>query len=170
MKLTKSTVILFACCCLSTLFTGCASIMCGPEQKVSLDSQPRGAEVLIYDANGEIVFQKTTPCVAELPRREHGYLHSANYVVLVRKEGFAPVQFPLTGMVNRAYFANILSAGIGYIVDPITGAMWTLDPGQVDAKLVSENAAFFHGGKSLIVCLKEEVPQALTPYLKPLTN
>src|SRR5436190_23701973 len=57
MKLTKSTLILFACCCLSILFTGCASIMCGSEQKVSLDSRPRGAEVLIYDSRGEIVFQ-----------------------------------------------------------------------------------------------------------------
>ena len=169
MKLTKSTLILFACCCLSILFTGCASIMCGSEQKVSLDSRPRGAEVLIYDSRGEIVFQKTTPCVAELPRREHDYLHSASYVVLVRKEGFAPVQIPLNGLINRAYFANVLSAGIGYIVDPVTGAMWTLDPGEVDAKLVSENAAFFQNG-SMMVCLKEEVPQALTPFLRPSTN
>ena len=169
MKLTKITITLLACCCLPTLFTGCASIMCGREQSVSLDSQPRGAEVLVYDSHGEIVFQKTTPCLAHLPRREHEFLHGASYVVLVRKEGFAPVQVPLNGMVNRAYFANILSAGIGYIVDPVTGAMWTLTPGDVDAKLVSENAAFFQKG-GLTVCLKEEVPQELTPFLKPITN
>ena len=143
--------------------------MCGPEQKVSLDSRPRGAEVLVYDSRGEIVFQKTTPCVAHLPRREHDYLHGANYVVLVRKEGFAPVQIPLTGLVNRAYFANILSAGIGYVVDPVTGSMWTLTPGDVDAKLVSENAAFFQRD-GMTVCLKQEVPPALESFLKPVTN
>jgi len=169
MKLTKSTVTLLACSCLATLFTGCASIMCCPQQSVSIDSRPRGAEVLVYDSRGQIVLQKTTPCVAKLIRREHDYLRAANYVVLVRKEGYAPVQVPLTGLVNRAYCVNVLSAGIGYIVDPITGSMWTLSPAEVDTRLVAENAAFFHPD-GLMVCLKEELPPALTPYLKPLTN
>ena len=125
--------------------------------------------MLVYDSRGEIILKQTTPCVATLDRREHGYTRAAHYVVLVRKEGYAPVQVPLDGSVNRAYCANILSAGIGYFVDPMTGAMWTLSPQEVDAKLVSENAAFFQPG-SIMICLKEEVPAALTPYLKPMTN
>jgi len=169
MKLTKSAVTLFACVGLVTLFSGCASFMCGPHQSVSIDSHPRGAEVLVYDCHGEIVLKETTPCVACLDRREHGYTRAAHYVVLVRKEGYAPVQVPLDGSVNRAYCVNILSAGIGYFVDPMTGSMWTLSPGDIDAKLVSENAAFFPKG-GIMICLKEEVPAALTPYLKPLTN
>ena len=169
MKLTKSAVTLFACSGLVTLFSGCSTFMCGPRQSVAIDSHPRGAEVLVYDSRGEIVLKGTTPCEANLVRREHGYTRAAHYVVLIRKEGYAPVQVPLEGSVNRAYCANILNGGIGYFVDPMTGSMWSLSPGDVDAQLVSENAAFFRPG-SIMICLKEEVPAALTPYLKPLTN
>jgi hypothetical protein len=169
MKLTKSAVTLFACAGLVTLFSGCATFICGPHQSVSIDSHPRGAEVLVYDSRGQIVLKETTPCVAHLIRREQGYLRAAHYVILVRKEGYAPVQVPLDGSVNRAYCANVLSAGIGYFVDPMTGSMWTLSPQDVDAKLVTENAAFFRPG-SIMICLKDEAPAALVPYLKPVTN
>ncbi len=151
------------------LFSGCASLMCGPQQTVAIDSHPQGAEVLVYDSRGQIIFQQTTPCVAKLDRHDHDFLRAANYVVLVRKEGFAPVQVPLHGLVNRAYCVNVLSAGIGYIVDPITGSMWTLSPDAVDTKLAGENAAFLRKD-GIMICLKDEVPAALTPYLKPLTD
>ena len=155
MKLTKSTVTLIGCCGLIALLTGCGTIMCGPQQKVVLDSRPTGAEVLVYDSHGEIVFQKTTPCVARLNRREHDVMQSANYVVLIKKEGYAPAQFPLIGVINRAYFANILSAGIGFAVDPMTGGMWTLTPQSMDENLVVEHPAFF-ADEGLLVSLSEE--------------
>jgi hypothetical protein len=169
MKLTKSTLTLISCCGLIALFTGCASIMCGTKQKVVLDSQPTGAEVLVYNSHGEIVFQKTTPCVAELNRREHENLQSANYVVLVKKEGYAPAQFPLIGVVNRAYFANILSAGLGFAIDPLTGAMWTLNPQSVDENLVTEHPAFF-AEEGLLVSLSEEGAKETKPEAKPAKN
>ena len=142
--------------------------MCGPRQTVAINSKPEGAEVLVYDSCGEIVFQKTTPCVAELDRRTCDY-EGGHYVVLIRKEGYSPVQIPLTGKVNRAYFANIVNV-VGLIIDPITGSMWTLTPNEVSAKLVSENAALFNHDGGLMICLKEEVPQDLLPYLKPVQN
>lgn len=169
MKLTKSMWVLLGCCTIVSLITGCGSIMCGRQQNVVLDSRPTGAEVLVYDARGEIIFQKTTPCVASLPRRDPDNMEAAHYVVLVRKEGYAPMQFPLAGSMNWAYLANILNGGIGYAVDPMTGGMWTLTPGDVDAKLVSEHAAFFNK-KGVTICLKEEVPQALAAYLRPVNN
>ena len=165
MKLIKSILLVIGCSGLISLFTGCGSIMCGRHQAINIDSKPQGAEVLIYDSRGEIIFQKTTPCVANLVRREHDYVEGAKYVVLVRKEGYAPFQFPLTGEVNRAYFANILSAGIGFVVDPMTGGMWTLVPSELDAKLLNEHASFFKP-EGFTVCLKEEVPQDLVPHLK----
>src|SRR5438874_3007383 len=109
MKLTKSTLQLIGSCALATLFTGCASIMCGPKQAVSIDSRPAGAEVLVYDSRGEIIFQEPTPCVTHLARRDHDLLQPARYVVLIKKEGYVPVQFPLIGSVNRAYTANLLN-------------------------------------------------------------
>ncbi len=169
MKLTKSTVTLIGCCGLIALLTGCGTIMCGPQQKVVLDSQPTGAEVLVYDSHGEIVFQKTTPCVARLNRREHDVMQSAKYVVLIKKEGYAPAQFPLIGVVNRAYFANILSAGIGFAVDPMTGGMWTLNPQPIDVNLVTEHPAFF-AEEGLLVSLSEEGSKEMKPDPKPAKN
>ncbi len=169
MKLTKSTVTLIGCCALVSLLTGCGTIMCGPQQKVVLDSQPTGAEVLVYDSHGEIVFQKTTPCVAKLRRREHDVMQSANYVVLIKKEGYVPAQFPLIGVVNRAYFANILNAGIGYAVDPMTGGMWTLAPQPMDINLVTEHPAFF-AEEGLLVSLSEEGSKEMKPDTKPAKN
>ncbi len=166
----KSIVRLIGCCCVVALLSGCASFICGPQQTVAIDSRPAGAEVLVYDSRGEVVLKNTTPCVATLIRRSHDYLASADYIVLVRKEGYAPVQVPLSGKVNRAYFANILFGGLGLIVDPITGSMWTLSPDGVDVGLVSEHAAFFNHPDGLLICLKEQVPQDLLPYLKPVQD
>src|SRR5437879_5744416 len=138
MKLTTRTLTLLGCCCFITLFTGCGSIMCGSRQKFALDSVPTGAEVSVYDSRGEVVLQKTTPFVTKLDRREHSVTQGAQYVVLVKKDGYAPAQFPLNGVVNRAYWANVLSGGLGYAVDPMTGGMWTLDPQPADPALVTQ--------------------------------
>jgi hypothetical protein len=48
--------------------------------------------------------------------------------------------------------------------------MWTLTPERVNPKLASENAAFFKGNEGITVCLKEQVPQSLVPYLEPVAN
>ena len=169
MKLTKSVFTLISGCGLIALLGGCASVMCGPKQNVAIDTKPSGAEVLVYDSAGEIVFQKTTPCVARLNRREHDVMQSAKYVVLIKKEGYAPAQFPLIGVVNRAYFANILSAGIGFAVDPMTGGMWTLNPQPIDVNLVTEHPAFF-AEEGLLVSLSEEGSKEMKPDPKPAKN
>jgi hypothetical protein len=157
MKITSSTLASIACCGLSMLFTGCASIMCGPDQKVNLESRPSGAEISIYDSRGDIVFQETTPCSAKLARRHRDLLQGGQYVVLVKKEGYTPVQFPLVGVVNRAYFANILNGGIGYAVDPMTGGMWTLVSETADEKVVNEAAGFFRDERLTVVLPDESL-------------
>ena len=164
----KSVIAIIGGCCLITLLSGCASVLCGPQQKVTINSRPAGAEVIIYNARGDIVAEQTTPCVTKLDRRSPDYMESANYVVLIRKEGYAPVQIPLSGTVNRAYLANILFGGLGLIVDPVTGSMWTLSPAAVNANFTSESASSFTHSGGLMVCLKEEVPQELVGYLEPV--
>src|SRR5258707_12232956 len=101
MNLIKSTLKYAACGALLTLFHGCASVICGPKQDMVIKTKPAGAEALIYDSRGEIIFQDKTPCIAALDRRTPDY-DPANYVLLVRKEGYSPVQVPLNGSVNRA--------------------------------------------------------------------
>ena len=168
MNLTKSMIKVVGSCCLIALVNGCASIICGPKQDVVITSKPTGAEVLVYDADGEVVFQNTTPCTARLSRGTGDGEHAC-YVVLVRKEGYAPIQVPLVGLVNRAYISNIPNV-VGFAIDPLTGAMWTLNPANVSADLAGESAAFFKTEKGLMICLKEEVPTSLTPFLEPVKN
>src|SRR6266851_5507332 len=103
MKNSKIIGTLISCGCLITLATGCASMICGPKQAVSINTHPTGAEVLIYDSRGEVIFKDSTPCVAKLPRSAPETLEAATYTVLLRKDGFAPVQVPIEGLVNRAY-------------------------------------------------------------------
>src|SRR5947209_13115802 len=81
MKLIKSVFTLAAYCALMALLTGCSSILCGQRQSLSISSKPAGAEVLVYNPQGDIVFQNKTPCVASLARStpEEG---RANYIIL----------------------------------------------------------------------------------------
>jgi len=137
--------------------------------KVAIDSLPTGAKVEVYDSRGEVVFDDTTPCVAKLKRGGPGSMEAGQYTVLLKKDGYSPVQVPLSGLVNRAYALNALNI-VGLVVDPITGSMWTLRPEKVVERLVSENAAFFKPQDGLMICLKQEVPQDLQPYLEPVKN
>jgi hypothetical protein len=155
MKKLNSVLILLGCAALMTFTSGCASVLCGPTQKVAINSKPDGAEVLVYDSHGEVVFENATPCIAKLHRaNDEG--DRASYVILVRKQGFAPVQIPVSGQVNKAYFANALFGGIGFFVDPMTGAMWTLTTDSVDPQLVDEHAAFRGQENDVFVKLKED--------------
>src|SRR5207245_7515645 len=125
MKMIKSVVTLVGCGCFLALLSGCASVMCGTKQAVALTSKPTGAQVLVYDTHCEVVFRGVTPCTANLARRNDDY-ESASYTVLLKKQGYAPVQVALAGQLNRAYFANILCGGVRFLADPIKAGMWTL--------------------------------------------
>jgi hypothetical protein len=131
--------------------------MCGSKQAVAIDSKPRAAEVLIYNANCDIVFRSTTPCTATLPRRIDA-TEKGHYVVLLKKEGFAPVQIPISGHVNSAYYLNIFNAGIGFLVDPATGSMWTLSPDPVENKDVKDKAGFFYDDGLFVSLKQQEAP------------
>jgi hypothetical protein len=169
MKLNKSVLTLLGSCALITLLTGCASMICGPRQSISISSKPAGAEVLVYDPHGEIVFQNTTPCVASLIRSTPE-VERANYIILIRKEGYAPVQIPLTSRINKAYLANVLNGGIGLIVDSFAGTMWTLSAEGLDPKLVDQSAAIVHEDNDLMISLRQQVAGGLLAHLEPVQN
>ena len=141
-------------------------MICSSKQAVALDSKPGGAEVIVYNNHGEIVYQGKTPCVAELARTTPEPERS-NYIVLIKKKGFAPVQIPLKGEMNRAYLANILFGGIGLVIDPATGSMWTLCAKGVDPKVVSQNVAFLQHEDGFLVTLKDELPAEIAAHLEP---
>jgi hypothetical protein len=117
------------------LSTGCSTIMCGKNQTVPISSRPPGAEITILNKYSDVVFKGVTPCEVILPRGDSesgaGYYH-----VTISKPGYETVETDLVGLVNRAYYANVMNAGLGMVtLDPYTGAKWTLVPMEINPHL-----------------------------------
>jgi hypothetical protein len=166
MKVTKIALLALATVGLAPFLTGCASVMCGSQQDISVDSRPRGADVLVYDSNCEVIYRSTTPCVTTL-KRKNGDSKKGTYVVVVNKEGYDSVQVPLIAHVNSAYYLNLITV-VGFLVDPITGAMWGLQAERPDGYAVKDNASFFDS-TGLFVALEERPEAAFIGPKKPVT-
>jgi hypothetical protein len=165
MKLSKTVFAFLACASTITLFTGCASVLCGPKQSFSFGSNPEGADLIVYNAQGERIFEDKTPCATTLSRGKPDN-DRANYVVVFKKQGFASAQVPITSSVNKAYFGNILCGGIGFFIDPFTGAMWTLCPTPDGNKVIDHNTAFLRSD-GLFVNMNDNTPKSLTADAHP---
>jgi hypothetical protein len=107
----------------------CATIFGGARPKeVKLDSNPSGATVSVRDKNGAVIHSGVTPTSVTLARST-GYFKPAHYQLTFQKKGYAQQNVDLRASMNPWYIGNIVFGGlIGLvIVDPLTGAMWTLD-------------------------------------------
>ncbi|HET6922661.1 MAG TPA: hypothetical protein VFI16_05895 [Anaeromyxobacteraceae bacterium] len=146
---------------------GCASIIKGTTHDVSINSNPTGASVKIYKAEGgALVAEGTTPYVAPLKRGD-GFFAKGRYRVVIEKPGLPTREIAIDASVNGWYIAgNLLLGGlIGWlIIDPATGAMWSLDPDQINVDL----GAPAPQGEKTAMLLKDEVPPALHALMKPL--
>jgi len=122
--------------------TGCSSVMCGKTQTVTVKSQPHGADVVVYDRFDEVIFRGVTPCRVTLDRCNEDKT-AGQYRISLSKDGFTPEDVRLAGKVNRAYFANVLFLNVPglAVVDPLTGAMWTLTPMEIDKELLARSDA-----------------------------
>ena len=127
---------------LPLLFTGCSSIVDGRDQHVKINSHPTGATFSIYDKEGKVVTTNTTPANLVLNRR-HGYFNGEDYKMIFEAPGYYPYEVHVKSTVDGWYFGNIIFGGlIGLIiVDPATGAMYTLKPDTLDVHLVSNAVA-----------------------------
>ena len=149
---------------------GCATMTGGSTRFVRIESQPAGAEISIVNrSTGEAVFAGTTPIVATLKPGD-GYFHGADYTVIFKKAGYAPTEKRIRRGVNGWYIGGnaLFSQFIGWlIVDPLSGAMWTLQ-GSCTAELSplpSSSATDVNGLH--IVCL-DDVPNHLRQHLHPV--
>ncbi|MCC6502274.1 MAG: hypothetical protein IT362_03940 [Deltaproteobacteria bacterium] len=150
---------------------GCASIIGkGSPQIVTINSNPSEANLKIEDLrSGAVVHAGKTPYSATLTRGA-GYFKSAKYQVVVEKDGYETKQFIIDGSPNGWYIGgNFIFGGlIGWlIVDPATGAMWTLSPELVTAELGAKTT-MIKTGDGLAIALKNDVPKELQDKLEPL--
>lgn len=114
--------------------SGCASIVSDSKPEVGIYSAPSEAKYSVVNSKGMIVATGVTPGRVLL-ESGRGYFKGEDYKVTFRKEGYGDSTVPLKTSVNGWYWGNILFGGlIGMlIVDPLTGAMYTL-PDDVTGK------------------------------------
>ena len=108
---------------------GCASIVSNAVYPVSIQSDPSQADFQIIDRKGMCLHRGQTPAIVELKAGD-GYFRAADYKVKLSKAGYREMTVPIKQKLDAWYvFGNIFVGGlIGWvIVDPITGAMWTLE-------------------------------------------
>lgn len=144
------------------LLAGCASIVAGTSQKLDITSDPSGAGIEIRDEKQEVVFTGITPANVSLKKKQ-AYFVGKEYEVVIRKPGYKPMTVNLRPHGGGWYIAGNAFLPIFWIiglviVDPLTGAMWTLHPKTIDKTLETQVSAT---PGSLSVVLLEDVPAEL---------
>ncbi len=159
--------------------SGCASIIKGGgPQSISIRSLPSEADIKIFDAStGNVVSSGKTPLIVAL-NKSRGFFSGAKYRVLLEKPGFASREALIDSSVNGWYIAGNLVFGglIGWlIVDPATGAMWSLGPEEITVELspAASPPSASAGGRPLAIVTIDELaahhPKLLSK-LKPLSQ
>jgi len=150
-QLTVSVAILF--------LTACASIVSDSEGVVTISSDPAAAQIAIADQGGVEIYRGTTPATITLDASA-GYFDGQEYTITFSKDGYDPTTVKLDSRINGWYVGNIVFGGfIGWlIVDPLTGAMWTLDSEHVNGTLAERVAIDEAPSPQLTVVSIDAVP------------
>jgi len=150
-----STFLVFS---ITACFIGCASIIQGNMQVIPIESNPSGASVKIYDNKGELIMNSNTPCQANL-KRGLAMFRPCKYKVVIEKEGVNSKELVISARLSGWYLGgNLIFGGlIGYIiVDPLTGAMWTLTPKEVKENLGNSISNLEYSNDGLSILLVED--------------
>lgn len=112
---------------LSSLITGCASIVSDSSYPVIIQTSPVGASFSITDNRGVTIHNGATPSTVTLKSGD-GYFSGAKYTINFEKPGHTPTTVVVDSTMDGWYIGNLLFGGlIGMlIIDPATGAMWKL--------------------------------------------
>lgn len=106
----------------AAVLTGCGTVISTPIQKVKVTSRPAGAEVHADGMSGGV-----TPTTVELSRWE-------DHDLTLELRGYQPYHLHLSRRINPWIAGNIMNGFIfGVLVDASTGAIYKLDPPEVQA-------------------------------------
>ena len=163
LKNLKATVVLLATV---FLFSSCATIVTKSTYPLTVNSSPTNARITITNKRGVDIFQGNTPAVVRL-KAGNGFFSKAEYTLRISHSGYEDKLMPITFSLEGWYFGNILFGGILglLIVDPATGAMWTIDLDNVSVILNPTK----NGGSSEIRILDiNEIPEHWIEHLEKL--
>ncbi len=133
----KRIILLATACILGLWLSGCATIVTRSSREIVIRSNPNQAAVLITNSDGEQVFKGTTPTSVVLKTRK-GYFKGWEYVIRLSKPGYQDRHVLIEKSCKAWYlYGNIVFLNVigWFVVDPLTGAMWTLKPDTVEAVL-----------------------------------
>lgn len=100
---------------------GCATIISGTSQIITVNANVQGAEVHLITESGQTLLG-TTPLSRRIKRGQEGTLR-------ISAEGYMPYESALNKKINTVFFVNILSGGtFGSTTDYTTGAMYAYEP------------------------------------------
>jgi hypothetical protein len=170
MKVFEKVGLLILVALLGFSISGCASIVAGGDEKVSIQSDPSEATIKILDADGMTVFNSQTPATAVL-KKGNGFFKGANYRIVIEKRGYRKQEVVLTSNLNAGWYllGNLFIGGlIGWlIVDPMTGAMWSLSPEKISVEMAKE-VSWLGQKDGLMIVLLKDVPNDMVKVLEPV--
>jgi len=148
---------------IATSLSGCATIIGSTTQPLTIKSTPEGANVVVINRAGVKIHSGVAPMTVTL-NRGAGYFKPEIYTIKFDKEGYESKEVVVTGQVNGWYFGNIIFGGliIGMlIVDPNTGAMYSLSSDKVEEALVAVGAKTSKVDNALTIVSVADVPAEL---------
>jgi hypothetical protein len=149
---------------------GCAPIVDGGPRDVNVRSQPSGAKVTIFDKKGKEVSVQTTPFIVSL-KRGASYFLGHKFTLKFELPGYQTTEAQVNAILNCWYAGDLIFGGLLgiLIIDPDTGAMWTLSPTEVEQALPQAQAGMLKRGEGICVMLKSEATPAEIGTMKPVT-
>lgn len=149
-----------ACSVLALSLSGCASIISGSTQTMTFQSTPEYSNITISNRAGNKIHVGQSPVTINL-KRGAGFFKPEKYQVTFEKEGFETKTINISSSINGWYVGNILFGGwIGLlIVDPATGAMYTLDSKNSNVVLNDLKKDVAPNAQSLTIVSTDELPK-----------
>lgn len=167
-RIKSSRVIVYLTAILFLLVSaGCATIVSHSNWPISISSDPEQADVSITDVKkNKKLLEGKTPMTVTLSSYG-GYFAGKAYMIEVSKDGFETKTAEIKSELNPWFLGNIIFGGlIGIlIVDPLTGAMWKLDPKEVKVVLPKKTAGGPGDHGTLPIVFLQNVPQELRDKL-----
>lgn len=142
-----------------SFLAGCATIVSKSKSKVSINSTPAGAKISVKNNKGNEVYSGVTPAVVTL-KTGAGYFSSGEYEVTFEMSGYDKRTRIITSSLNGWYIGNIVFGGLlgMLIVDPLTGAMWTLDSEMLSETLTKTTS--YNDIPSVNIIYYSQIPES----------
>ena len=154
----------------SLLLSSCATIMGEDTQLIPISSTPSDASIIITDETGSEVFHGKTPTTVTLQKSDGSYFGGKSFNVKISKKGYKEQIIPVKSSPNGWFIGGnfILGGLIGWlIVDPMSGAMYTLSPEKISANMGDKVASNNHNQDgSISIVLLQDVPALMKKEMK----